>query len=621
MAWAAARTSSGSSPSSPGSRQARRATAAEAANKAKSAFLANMSHEIRTPMNAIMGLTHLMARDTTDAQQRHRLGRIDDAARHLLQVINDILDLRADVLAEDAERLLVRFEVRDTGEGIAPEQLQRLFQAFEQADASTTRRHGGTGLGLALTRHLARMMGGEAGVDSQAGEGSNFWFTAWLGRVDAGALRSATVALRGLRVLLVDDLPEALSALGDQLRTLGLRVQAMDSGETALRHVQAELAARTGTAARSPLYNALVLDWQMQPIDGLQTLRSLRQMLGADTPPAVLVSAFDDASLWHSATSAGFAAVLTKPVTGSALHDALVRVVSRTGPATLVIRDTASQDETRLRSAHAGQRVLVVEDNPINQEVAGELLRTTGLLVDVAGDGQQALQALQAQAYDLVLMDVQMPVMDGLAATRAIRDQHGNALPVVAMTANAFGEDRAACLAAGMNDHVAKPVDPAALYATLLRWLPMPRQAAPVVQDLAAPAPPEPAPQASAADFETRLRGIDGLDLPSALRNVGGQLPVLRRVMEVFVDTYADGAPALLQADPANPVASQARWRSASHSLAGACAAIGAMRLRAACDSFSKAQRAAPGVLDRPGAHGLHGELVALVRALQAALA
>jgi PAS domain S-box-containing protein len=693
---------------------ARRAEAAEAASKAKSAFLANMSHEIRTPMNAIIGLTHLLARDTEDPLQRQRLGRIDDAARHLLQVINDILDLskidagkmvledtpfalealvsracelvgdrarekglelvldidhlppwlrgdptrlsqalinllsnavkftqqgwvrlRAVVAAEEPDRLLVRFEVRDTGEGLAPEQIERLFRAFEQADASITRRHGGTGLGLALTRHLARMMGGEVGVDSQPGKGSSFWFTAWLGRVDAGAAGRAPVALRGLRALLVDDLPEARSALGDQLRSLGLRVQALDSGEAAVQLVRAGRAlappvppahgpGSQGPGSRGSSFDVLVLDWQMLPIDGLETLRQLRQLLGADTPPAVLVSAFDDASLWRSATTAGFSAVLTKPVTSSALHDALVRVVTRTapqaqapGPAT---RTAASDDETRLRAAHAGQRVLLVEDNPINQEVAGELLRATGLLVDTAGDGQQALQALQAGAYDLVLMDVQMPVMDGLACTRAIRLTHGNALPVVAMTANAFGEDRAACLTAGMNDHVAKPVDPGSLYATLLRWLPIPRQPPPAAAVAAPEAPPLVAEPERQAGFGERLATIEGLQVQAALRNVGGQLPVLRRVIEVFVETYAQGAPALLQADAADPAGTQARWRSASHSLAGACAAIGAVGLRAACDAFSAALRAAPDTPDAAAADALHAQLLALVAQLQAAL-
>ena len=523
---------------------AQRAAEAEAANRAKSAFLANMSHEIRTPMNAIIGLTHLMARDSRDAQQRDRLAKVDDAAKHLLQVINDILDLskieagkmvledtefaldpllaralemvgararekglelvldtdhlpprlrgdptrlsqalinllsnavkftehgwvrlRGELLKEDGARLLVRFEVRDTGEGITPERQGRLFSAFEQADSSTTRRHGGTGLGLALTRHLATMMGGSVGVESTPGEGSCFWLTAWLGQAEPEVEPPRPVVLNGLRAMLIDDLPEARHALADRLQMLGLHTDAMADGVSALERVEREI-----NAGRP--YDVVLVDWRMGPPDGIETLRLLHAMLGAGMPPSILVTAFDDAPMWQQAREVGCDAILLKPITASALHDTLTHLMRGSGTSDSQPGALDNADEEQLRRLHAGQRVLLAEDNPINQEVAVELLRSAGLRVETADDGQRAVELALAGRYDLILMDMQMPRLDGLAATREIRARADAQPPIIAMTANAFGEDRAACLEAGMNDHVAKPVDPSVLYATLLRWLP-----------------------------------------------------------------------------------------------------------------------------------------------------
>ncbi|MEN9893776.1 MAG: hypothetical protein RLY78_4071, partial [Pseudomonadota bacterium] len=525
-----------------------RMTQAHAASQAKSAFLANMSHEIRTPMNAIIGLGHLMSRELRDPVQRERLVKIDGAARHLLQVINDILDLskveagkmalqnapfsvdrlvlgavdmvRTEAQAKGLElvvdtdhlpghlqgdatrlsqmlinllgnavkftgqgwvrlkgerlqqrrgRVQVRFEVRDTGPGIEAAQLDGLFQAFSQGDASVSRRHGGTGLGLALTRHLAGLMDGETGVDSAPGQGSRFWFTAWLDEAAQAGQHAEPVPLEGLRALLVDDLPEALAALRDQLQMLGLRVDALPDGGTALVRMQTEL------SAGRP-YDVVLVDWRMPPPDGEATLRGLRALAGDGMPPALLVTAFNEPAVWHAAQTLGCDTVLVKPVTPSALHDALVRVLRPLARPAVAADDGPAPADVlmaRLRAGHHGQRVLLAEDHVINREVAEALLTNAGLVVELAEDGQRAVELALLRPYDLVLMDMQMPVHDGLWATRELRRQLGPGLPVVAMTANAFGEDRAACLAAGMNDHLAKPVDPARLYEMLLRWLPL----------------------------------------------------------------------------------------------------------------------------------------------------
>jgi two-component system sensor histidine kinase/response regulator len=633
---------------------ARRADEAEATTAAKSAFLANMSHEIRTPMNAILGLTHLLLRDSGDSLQHDRLGKIDDAAKHLLQIINDVLDLskieagkmlledaefsldtvlarsfemvssrardkglelvldsdhlprhlrgdatrlaqalinllsnavkftetgwvrlRGDVLREEGERVHLRFEVSDTGEGIAPERLGRLFQAFEQADSSTSRRHGGTGLGLALTRHMAELMGGEVGVESRPGEGSTFWFSVWLGRAaEAGAL-AAPIPLQGLRVLLVDDLPEARHALSEHLTDLGLVVDAHADGPAALAAVS--LAMKRGQP-----YDLALIDWRMAPLDGIETLRQLSQLLGHGMPPSVLVTAFDVPEVWQQSRRVPCDAVLVKPITRSALHDALMRVLRPRGAAATPPAVRGAEGEALLRQRHAGQRVLLAEDNPINREVAVELLRMAGLVVETADNGAAAVELTRTRTYDLVLMDMQMPEMDGLAATRAIRARDGRTLPIIAMTANAFGEDRAACLAAGMNDHVPKPVDPAQLHATLLHWLPL--------RELVTRWPGSVTQGADsglvALPWAERLAAVPGLDVALALRHVGGSVDTLQRVLQRFTQTYADGAPALLTLAPG--------WRQLAHSLRGACATLGAVPLHALITRLENAADAAP---------------------------
>ncbi|MDZ5455812.1 response regulator [Azohydromonas lata] len=517
--------------------------AAEAATRAKSAFLANMSHEIRTPMNAIIGFTHLLMRDATGGQQLQRLQTVEQAAQHLLQILNDILDLskieagkmvledaefeldailsrivglvrepaaakelelvldtdalpqrlrgdptrlsqallnllsnavkftargwvrvRAELLRDDAAQVMARFEVSDSGEGIAPERLGALFTAFEQADASTTRRHGGTGLGLALTRHIAQLMGGDVGVQSAPGQGSSFWFTACLGRAADAAHVIMPIRLQGLRALVVDDLSAARSALVEQLWGLSLKAVAADSGQAAVRLAQE-------ARASGESFDVLLIDWRMPAMDGIATLAQLHRTLASPPRCSILVTALDEAHLQEQARVAGFQAVLLKPVTASALHDTLVRLL-QSAPDPAQTRPVAGSHTLQaLKSRHAGARVLLAEDNAVNQELAVTLLRAADLEVVVAEDGQRAVELALAQGFDAILMDMQMPRMDGLTATAAIRAKRGPGVPIIAMTANAFADDRQACLAAGMNDFLTKPVVLETLYATLQRWL------------------------------------------------------------------------------------------------------------------------------------------------------
>jgi two-component system, sensor histidine kinase and response regulator len=647
---------------------------AEAATLAKSAFLANMSHEIRTPMNAIIGLTHLLKRDTREPSQRERLGKVSDAAHHLLAVINDILDLskiesgklkleaadfsvdamlmRACSLVADAARakdlelvidtdhlprvlhgdvtrlsqallnllsnavkftargsvalhalvvesredsLLVRFSVHDTGIGIAADKLGGLFTDFEQADSSTTRRFGGTGLGLSITRQLAVLMGGEVGVESTPGVGSTFWFSARLGHAqEAGAVKRSPWP-QGSRCLLADDLPEAREALLHMLRQIGLRVDAADSGEQSLALADA-------ADAQGNPYPIAILDWMMSGIDGIETFRRLKAVPGREALRCIVVTAHDDEQMWKAAREAGIRTVLLKPVSVSTLHDALNEALSEVAmPETRA--QTTGQEFRTLQTTRAGAQVLLAEDNLVNQEVATELLRSAGLEVDVATNGAEAIEKVRALAYDLILMDVQMPEVDGLQATRVVRTlRNGRTVPIVAMTANAFGEDREACLAAGMNDHVAKPVDPDVLYATLLRWIPA-RVAA------ASPPLPEEPPAAGSARSPAlwaALGAVRGLDTVRGLEQFDGQAEIYLRVLRRFIATYERGMPELDQALAAGSLPGLA---GAAHSLRGASGAIGATGLEQAAGGLES--------LDRDG---VDAGAAAQARALQAAL-
>ncbi|KQY86854.1 hypothetical protein ASD35_18965 [Pelomonas sp. Root1444] len=372
------------------------------------------------------------------------------------------------VAERGAERVVLRFEVRDTGIGLSPEACKRLFQPFTQADASTSRRFGGTGLGLAICRHLVERMGGTIGVDSEPRRGSCFNFTLPFSLQPGLQPAAQPTELRGTRLLIVDDHPAARELLSTLVASLGLNAEMAADGEAALAAVA------SADAADRP-FRLVLLDWRMPGMDGIECLARLTQgSSGRHAPPTVLmVTAFgrEQAERQLQARGLQVAALLPKPVTPSALLDACITALGQR--ATLPRRSEQRLELLQARQASlGGARVLLVEDNAINQELACSLLERAGVVVTVAANGREALAALDRDSFDAVLMDCQMPVMDGYEATRALRQRPAlQGLPVIAMTANAMAGDREKVLAVGMNDHVAKPFQVDELFATLARWV------------------------------------------------------------------------------------------------------------------------------------------------------
>ena len=484
---------------------------------------------------------------------------------------------------------LLRFEVRDTGIGLTQEQMDRLFQSFQQADTSTTRKYGGTGLGLAISKSLAELMGGAVGVESEHGKGSTFWFTARLGLGEAQAqLHLSLHDIQSRRVLVVDDSERAASVLVHLLSSIGFAVESASSGREAIDKARQ-------AAARGQGFDFLMLDWQMPDMDGIETAQRIQALALTPAPHPIMVTAYGREEVIKSAQEAGIEDVLIKPVNASVLFDTMLRVLGHTDVQDSVPYAARSASALHLLTPLRGARVLVVEDNDLNQQIAQELLSDAGFVVDVADNGRIAVDkvvaAWVAQApYDIVLMDMQMPVMDGVSATEEIRQDARHAeLPIVAMTANAMQVDRDRCLAAGMNDFVTKPIDPDALWQALARWI-RPRvglgQAPAVVGSAGQPVVASLLAAPFAAGSAAIPRDVAGLDTQLGLRRVMGKEALYLSLLRKFVAGHQAGLEPLTQALEAGDVATAERM---AHTLKGVAGNIGASDLQAA---MAKVERA-----------------------------
>ena len=448
-----------------------------------------------------------------------------------------------ELVKKDKAQVTLKFSVQDTGVGMTAEQSAKLFQPFAQADSSTTRKYGGTGLGLTISKRLAEMMGGEIWVESEQGRGSTFTFTAnfGLGKEKAQKQYKPASELRGMKVLVVDDNATSRSIFHEMLESFSFEVSVVASGEEGITELE--------TANKDKPFELVIIDWKMPGMDGIEASKRIKNHTGLNKIPAILlVTAYGREEVMQQTDQLGLEGFLLKPVNPSMLFDTIIQAFGEEVPEISRVVQRHEQEAEALEHIR-GANVLLVEDNEINQQVAREILEGAGLNVALAADGQEGVHAVKENNYDVVLMDVQMPVMDGYTATREIRNLKSEIrnVPIIAMTAHAMSGDEDKSLQAGMNGHVTKPIDPDQLFSALQKWIkPAAVRAALLKSVPVSGGPPvhevSPGPDQTVAHEDELPEILPGFDLEAGLKRLQGNRRLYRKLLVDFGANYTETA-------------------------------------------------------------------------------